>query len=106
MLANQQTKLKESEIRPPEIPSPKGSAFLANMRSHKKIFHRLAEFGRKLQEPGADSPEGVENDLRSTENSQNKSHFQDHLDERMTPPLSIHDHGFLHFNLHGFVNST
>ena len=31
--------LKESEIRPPEIPSPKDSAFLANMRSHEKIFH-------------------------------------------------------------------
>ena len=40
-------KLKESEIRPPEILSPKGSAFLTNMRSHQKIFHRLAEFGRK-----------------------------------------------------------
>ena len=26
------SKLKESEIRPPEIPSPKGSAFLADMR--------------------------------------------------------------------------
>ena len=61
--------LKESEVRPREIPSPKDSVFLANMRSHKKVFHRLAEFGKPLREPGADSLEGVENDLRSTENS-------------------------------------
>ena len=55
--------LKESDIRSREIPSPKDSAFIANMRSHKKIFHQLAEFGKILWEPGADSPEGVENDL-------------------------------------------
>ena len=73
--------LKESDIRPRKIPSPKDSVFLANMRSHKKIFHRLAEFGKIPREPGTDFPEGVENDLRSTENGQNKSHFQDHLDE-------------------------
>ena len=83
--------LKESVVRPPKIPSLKGSAFLADMRSHKKIFHQLAEFRGKLRGPGTDSPEGVENDLRSTANSQNKSHFQDHLDERMTPRLSIQD---------------
>ena len=51
--------LKESEIRPPEIPSPKGSAFLMNMRSHEKIFHQLVEFGRKPRAPGTDSPEGL-----------------------------------------------
>ena len=51
----------------------------------------LAELGRKLRGPGNDSPEGVENDLRSNKNSQNKSHFQDHLDERMTPHLSAQD---------------
>ena len=44
-----------------------------------------------LREPGTNFPEGVENDLRSTENSQNESHLQDHLDERMTPHLSIQD---------------
>ena len=71
--------LKESDIRPQEIPSPKDSAFLANMRSHRKIFDRLAEFGEILREPGADFPEGVENDLGSTENGQNKSHFQTDL---------------------------
>ena len=27
--------------------SPKDSAFLTNMRSHQKIFHQLAGFGRK-----------------------------------------------------------
>ena len=42
-----------------------------------------------LREPGANFSEGVENDLRSTENSQNESHLQDHLDKRMTPHLSI-----------------
>ena len=85
------SKLKESDIRPREILSPKDSAFLANMRSHKGVSNRLAEFGKMLREPGADSPEGVENDLRSTENGQNESHFQDHLDELMTPHLSIQD---------------
>ena len=69
--------LKESDIRPREIPSPKDSVFLANMRSHKKVFHRLAEFGKMPREPGANSLEGVENDLRSTENGQNESHLQD-----------------------------
>ena len=44
-----------------------------------------------LREPGANFLEGVENDLRSTENSQNESHLQDHLDERMTPHLSVQD---------------
>ena len=63
MMTNHSLKLKESNIRPREIPSPKDSAFIANMRSHKKIFHQLAEFGKILWEPGADSPEGVENDL-------------------------------------------
>ena len=83
--------LKESEVRPREIPSPKDSVFLANMRSHQKVFHRLAEFGKMPQEPGANFLEGVENDLRSTENSQNESHLQDHLDERMTPHPSVQD---------------
>ena len=83
--------LKESDVRPREIPSPEDSGFLANMRSHKKVFHRLAEFGKMLREPGTNFLEGVENDLRSTENSQNESHLQDHLDERMTPHLSIQD---------------
>ena len=77
------SELKESDIRPREIPSPKDSVFLASVRSHKKVFHRLAEFGKMLQEPGANFLEGVENDLRSTENWQNESHLQDHLDERM-----------------------
>ena len=54
------------------------------MGSHENVFHRLAEFGRKLREPGTDFPEGLEKDLGSNENSQNKSHFQDHLDERMS----------------------
>ena len=31
---------EESAIRPPEILSPKGSAFLADMRSHEKIFRK------------------------------------------------------------------
>ena len=79
--------LRESDIRPREIPSPEDSVFLANMRSHQKVFHRLAEFGKMLREPGANFLGGVENDLRSTENSQNESHLQDHLDERMTPHL-------------------
>ena len=42
-----------------------------------------------LRELGTNFLGGVENDLRSTENSQNESHLQDHLDERMTPHLSI-----------------
>ena len=78
-LLDHKGELKESDIRPQEIPSPKDSAFLANMRSHRKIFDRLAEFGKILREPGADFPEGVENDLGSTENGQNKSHFQTDL---------------------------
>ena len=82
------SELKESDVRPREIPSPKDSVFLADMRSHQKVFHRLAEFGKMLREPGANFLGGVENDLRSTENSQNESHLQDHLDERMTPHLS------------------
>ena len=60
--ANDGSQLKESDVRPREIPSPKDSVFLANMRSHKKVVHRLAEFGKLLREPGADSLEGVEND--------------------------------------------
>ena len=52
--------LKESDIRPREIPSPKDSVFLADMRSK-------AEFGKMLREPGANFLGGVENDLRSTE---------------------------------------
>ena len=56
--------LKESDIRPREIPSPKDSVFLANMRSHQKVFHRLAEFGKMPREPGANFLEGVENDSR------------------------------------------
>ena len=83
--------LKESDVRPGKIPSPKDSVFPANMKSHKKVFHRPAEFGKLLREPGTDSLEGVENDLRSTEISQNESHLQDHLDEQMTPHLSIKD---------------
>ena len=51
--------LKESDIRPREIPSPEDSVFLVNMRSHQKVFHRLAEFGKMLREPGANFPEGV-----------------------------------------------
>ena len=47
------------------------------------------EPGEMLRELGANFIEGVENDLRSTENSKNESHLQDHLDERMTPHLSI-----------------
>ena len=77
-------KLKESDVRPHEILSPKDSVFLANMRSHQ-------ESSKALREPGANFLEGVENDLRSTENSQNESHSQNHLDERMTPHLSIQD---------------
>ena len=80
--------LKESDVRPREIPSPKDSVFLAKMRSHKKVFHRLAEFGKMLREPGANSLEGVENDLRSTENGQNESHLQDHLDRLELAVLS------------------
>ena len=44
-----------------------------------------------LREPGTNFLRGVKNDLRSTENGQNESHLQDHLDERMTPHLSIQD---------------
>ena len=51
--------LKESDVRPREIPSPKDSVFLADMRSH----HRLAESGEMLREPGANFLGGVENDL-------------------------------------------
>ena len=87
-LLDHKGELKESDIRPREIPSPKDSVFLANMRSHKKVFHRLAEFGKMLRGPGANSLEGVENDLRSTKNGQNESHLQDHLDEQMTPDSS------------------
>ena len=76
--------MKESDIRPREIPSPKDSVFLADMRSRQ-------ESSKALQEPGANFLEGVENDVRSTENSQNESHSQNHLDERMTPHLSIQD---------------
>ena len=76
--------MKESDVRPREIPPPKDSVFLADMRSRQ-------ESSKALQEPGANFLEGVENDLRSTENSQNESHSQNHLDERMTPHLSIQD---------------
>ena len=76
--------LKESNIRPREIPAPKDSVFLADMRSRQ-------ESSKALQEPGTNFLEGVENDLRSTENSQNESHSQNHLDGRMTPHLSIQD---------------
>ena len=76
--------MKESDVRPREIPSPKDSVFLADMRSRQ-------ESSRALREPGANFLEGVENDVRSTENSQNESHSQNHLDERMTPHLSIQD---------------
>ena len=62
-------KLKESDVRPREIPSPKDSVFLADVRSHQKVFHRLTEFGKMPREPGANFLGGVENDLRSTENS-------------------------------------
>ena len=58
--------LKESNIRPREIPAPKDSVFLADMRSRQ-------ESSKALQEPGTNFLEGVENDLRSTENSQNKN---------------------------------
>ena len=80
-----------SRVESKDADLPKDSMFLANMRSHKKVFHRLAEFGKMPRGPGADSPEGVENDLLSTANGQNKSHLQDHLDERMTPHLSVQD---------------
>ena len=66
------SELKESDIRPREIPSPKDSVFLADMRSRQ-------ESSKALQEPGANFLEGVENDVRSTENSQNESHSQNHL---------------------------
>ena len=55
---NWNCELKESEIRPPEIPSTEGSVFLADMRSHKSVFCRL-----ELRGPGADSPEGVKRDV-------------------------------------------
>ena len=80
--------LKESDIRPHEIPSPKDSVFLADMRSHQ-------ESSKALREPGANFLEGVENDLRSIENSQNEPHSQNHLDERMTPHLSVQWDGHL-----------
>ena len=80
----QHSQLKESDIRPREIPAPKDSVFLADMRSRQ-------ESSKALQEPGANFLEGVDNYLRSTENSQNESHSQNHLDERMTPHLSIQD---------------
>ena len=83
--------MKESEIHPPETPSRKGSAFLADMRSHRKVFHRLAEFSRKLRRRSANFPKGLEKDLRSNENSPDESHTQDHLDEQMMPHLSILD---------------
>ena len=66
--------LKESDVRPGKIPSPKDSVFLADMRSHQ-------EPGKMLRELGANFLGGVENDLRSTENGQNESHLQDHLRE-------------------------
>ena len=48
VITEQVGELKESDIRPREIPSLRDSVFLANMRSHKKVFHRLAEFGKML----------------------------------------------------------
>ena len=62
-LLDHKGELKESDVRPQEILPPKDSGFLVNMRSHKKIFHRLAEFGKILREPGANFPKGVENHL-------------------------------------------
>ena len=59
--------MKESDIRPREIPSPKDSVFLANMRSHQKVFHRLEEFGKMLREPGTNFPEGVEEEISPEE---------------------------------------
>ena len=38
-LLDHKGELKESDVRPREIPSPKDSVFLANVRSHKKVFH-------------------------------------------------------------------
>ena len=49
-------KLKESDIRPREIPPPKDSVFLADMRSRQ-------ESSKALQEPGTNFLEGVENDV-------------------------------------------
>ena len=47
--------MKESDIRPREIPSPKDSVFLADMRSHQ-------EPGKMLRELGTNFLGGVEND--------------------------------------------
>ena len=66
-------KLKESDIPPEQIPSPEGSAFLAGMRSHKKIFKRLASFGQKLR----DSKDVLE---------ENKNVFQEPRDRRRREP--------------------
>ena len=49
-------KLKESDIRPREIPTPKDSVFLADMRSRQ-------ESSKALQEPGTNFLGGVENDV-------------------------------------------
>ena len=98
--------MKESVIPPKQIPSPEGSAFLAGMRSHKKIFNRLATFGQKLrdnenvlgenknifQEPRDRSrhePDGPEKLSQNNKISQHESHIQDHLDNHKTPHLSI-----------------
>ena len=67
-LLDHEGELKESDIRPHEIPSPKDSVFLADMRSHQ-------ESSKALREPGANFLGGVENNLRRTENSQNESHL-------------------------------
>ena len=83
-LLDHKGELKESNIRPREIPAPKDSVFLADVRSRQ-------ESSGALRKPGTNFLEGVENDLRSTENGQNESHSQNHLDERMTPHLSIQD---------------
>ena len=75
-LAHKASQLKESNVRPREIPAPKDSVFLADMRSRQ-------ESSKALREPGTNFLEGVKNDLRSTENSQNESHSQNHLGRKV-----------------------
>ena len=46
-LLDHKGELKESDVCPREILSPKDSVFLVNMRSHKKVFRRLATTGQR-----------------------------------------------------------
>ena len=76
------------------------------MRSHKKIFNRLATFGQKLRDnkdvleenknvfqeprdPRRGEPDGPEKLSQNNKTPQNESHIQDHLDNRKIPHLSI-----------------